>query len=498
MNRTYHPPTASRTPRGYARISQARDGTTVKVERQRAEIEPFAAARGDVLTDALWHVDNDKSAYDEGVERPGFNDLLRDVLAGRVSTVYAWDQDRVARDVGVWEGFLKACRSTGTRIVFRTAGEMDLTTVNGRTQTRFNAVMARHESEHKAERVEVAARHRAMQGRAHGAVLYGWRRVYAFDGSGVQIRGQWHDEIHPEQAAIIRECARRVLAGESIKALARELNARGVPTPKVMDQAGRRYEWEAASLRMLLLRPANAGLRVYQGRPQFDAEAPAILARGDWDRVVATLNDPGRRTVSDNRVRHLLSGIMKCAVCERGMRARRITGETTLRYLCPAGHTARVASKVDWYVTETVVDLLVDRDKINGLLCGDDAAVADATRRATEIAAEIANWNTDRRNRLVSREEWLRIVPDLQAELEEAERAARATSTRYRDLMEDVVGPGAADRFSALPISRKRAIIEALFAIRVHPLPAGRNARGPFDPSLIEVKPRRTDDAVAA
>ena len=52
--------------------------------------------------------------------------------------------------------------------------------------------------------------------------------------------------IRPEEAEIIRDCARRVLAGDSLRSLCIELNERGVPTVTGS-------KWSSQTLRRMLM-----------------------------------------------------------------------------------------------------------------------------------------------------------------------------------------------------------------------------------------------------
>lgn len=467
--------------RGYARISNDPRDKKVGVSRQRREGDDQASAMG--LPIDRWHVDNDKSAYDEQTWREDFEALLADIVAGLVEVVFAWDQDRIARDVAVWERFLKACQRTGTRIVFVTAGEQFITTVSGRTTTRFNAVIARQNSEHNSERIKAASKDRAVSGKAHGLILYGWRRVYQLDPAGLPIKGAWRDEIHEAHAAVVREMAERVLAGETIRAIIRSLESRGITSP-------RGKPWDPAAVRSLLMRPANAGLRVYQGETRFEADAPAIMDRGDWERLIALLNDPTRRTITDNRVRWLLTGIATCGKCGTPVRhkAQKRAGysHAPSRYTCPRGCVGRLLDPVDALVVDRVVGRLSRPDAVE-LLARDDTAAIRAAKEAATLRARLSTFVDDRADGLITRDDFKRAAERIQPKLEAAERAARATSSRSDDVLGDVIGPDAADRFKALPITRKRTVIAAVVDVRILPIGYGRGGHAPFDPEGIEV-----------
>lgn len=456
--------------RGYARISRDPSERRVGVQRQRREVTELAE-RLDLTIDT-WHEDNDASAY-SGKARPQFDALLVDLSAGRVSALLAWDQDRVARDIGDWEKVLRACQKHGTRLAFVTAGEVDIATVAGRTSSRFNAVISRHESEHKSERIKSASRERAAEGRAHGLIPFGWRRVYEHDDRGLRIKGAWKDVLDEAAADVVRECAKRVLSGESIKSITADLNARGISTV-------RGCKWDPASLRMTLLRPGNAGLRVYKGKVIGASVAPAVLDRGDWERVSALLRDPSRRTVNDNRIRHLLTGLATCGVCGKGLRVK------GPRYLCPSSHVGRLQAPVDDLIERLVVGRLSMPDA-RSLLAADDTEAQESAREAAVLRVRLEGLVDDYADGLLDREGMKRATARIRPRLEELEAKSKATSSAANDVIGDLVGPRASERWATLAIGRRRTVVALLLNISILPVGDRAKRRGPFDPDLIGV-----------
>jgi site-specific DNA recombinase len=434
----------------YARISRDPSERRVGVERQRREVKQLAEQLQ--LTIDAWYEDNDASAYD-GKVRPAFSKLLDELRSGRVGVLLAWDQDRLARDVVDWENVLRACQQHGTRVVFVTDGAVDLGTVGGRLSSRVRAVVGRSESEQKSERIRAAVRERAAEGKAHGRVLFGWRREYEHDSNGVQIRGAWRDVLDEAESSIVREAAQRIMAGESIKRITADLNDRGIRS-----SYGKR--WNPAALRHTMLRPANAGLRVHHRQVIGDAEAPPILERGLYDRLVAFLTDPTRRTVTDNRTRHLLTGLALCGVCNTPMRVK---GPA---YLCPRGCVGRRVAPVDEYVTRVVVARLSQPDALS-LLAPDDGAAETAAKEAAALRARLDALVDDYADGILDRAGMKRAAERIRPQLEQAEARARTTSTAALDVLSDIVGRGAETRWRSLSIQRRRAAIAVLLDITI-------------------------------
>ncbi|MCA1708872.1 MAG: recombinase family protein [Actinobacteria bacterium] len=86
---------------------------------------------------------------------------------------------------------------------------------------------------------------------------------------------------NPETGPIVQEIARRLLAGESLYAVAEDLNSRGVPSPrnvelKRINKPLSSALWDPIQVKRLAITPTNAGLRSLNGtmvgRPSGDGQ----------------------------------------------------------------------------------------------------------------------------------------------------------------------------------------------------------------------------------
>ncbi len=245
--------------------------------------------------------------------------------------------------------------------------------------------------------------------------------------------------------------------------------------------------WTTTSLRGVLLRERNAGLRVHQGE---------VVGRGDWEpvldedtyrRVVAVLTDPGRRTApASSAVKYLLSGLARCGVCGGPMRvlvANPKQRRAADSYVCQQGyHVRRSRPLLDDLVVALIVGRLSRPDAVNLLTRRDDGGAAqEAVDKAAALRARLDTAADAFAEGTIDGSQLTRITGRLRPELERWQQAARAASTSP-DLL-DLAGPDIAERWHALPLARQRAVIDLLLTI--HVLPAGR---GPgFDPDSVQV-----------
>lgn len=443
----------------YVRISEDRRGTGLGVARQEAECRALAEAKGwDIVA---VHTDNDISASKRSVRRPGYEQLLADIRAGHVDAVIAWAHHRLHRRIVELGVFLESYVQPYDLKVAFVGGEIDLSTPAGRTLAKILGAVAEGEIDELRWRVQAKQRELA----AAGKVGNGGRRPYGYTSQ--------RTEIVPEEAAVIREIADRVLAGDALGSIARDLNARTVP-------ACRGGAWTRQSVRAVVRKPHVAGLRVYQGQVVGQATWPAILDRGTWEALRGVFDAPGRLRPGNNARRWLLSGIATCGLCQAALGIN--YGAAGARYRCKGcGRVSRHQEHLDTYVTGAVVQLLADpallvRDAPD--LAGPAAEIAVLEHRRTQVVLDAA---TNPRITLLDRD---RALDAIDARLT-ALRDQVASSARGHVLA--VAEPLTLEEFQAVPLDRRRAIVASLLRVVVHPksTPGGKG----FEPQTVELVP---------
>ena len=240
--------------------------------RGRLRIAVRFAERCGYTVDEVY-VDDDISAW-SGKPRPEFQRMLDDLR--RAGSGQCWP--------GISTGLPASARAGGVhrpvrragRRAWRVTGDVDLGSHIGRLTARMLGGLARYESDHKSERIrrkheEIAAERARCSG--------GGSRPYGYESDKVTIRAA--------EAAIVRECAKRLLAGEPVRSIARDLNERGV-TPRAA-ATGLRRVCGGCSLH----RGSAASGATRRDRRQ--SEWPAIIARRTA-QIRSRLANPERRT----------------------------------------------------------------------------------------------------------------------------------------------------------------------------------------------------------
>jgi len=453
----------------YCRISDDREGKALGVQRQREDCEALVEARGWTL--AGRYVDNDLSAY-SGKPRPGYAQLLEAVRGGLVDGVVAWHPDRLHRSPRELEDFLTVVEKHGVVVETVRAGKWDLSTPSGRMTARILGSVARGESEHKSDRVRRALEQRASMGRAHGRFVYGWTRQHLPDGTPVEV-------VHDTQAAVVRSIAERLVRGDSLRGITADLNSTGTPSP-----AGKL--WAKNMVRHVVTRERNVGLRVHRGEVVGAGDWPPILDRALWEQVRAVLADPARKTSTSSASVHLLSGLARCGVC--GARMRASMNRTVPSYRCSEkACVSRNRADLDAFVTAVVVGRL-SRDDALDLFAPQDDRTRQAVAEVAQMRAQLDLAADDYADGNIDREQLHRMTERLRPRLEAAQARARSVDTA--PMLEGLVGVEDVEAaWDALPLSRRRGVLDLLLEVRVLRTQPGARV---FDPEGVHVSWRAT------
>ena len=475
----------------YVRISSDTEGTGLGVKRQRTDCEALAKLRGWIVAEV--YEDNDVSAS-SGKARPAYERMVADIEAGHIRAVVVWDVDRLTRTPRELEDVIDFAERVGLQLA-SVGGDIDLGTEQGRMMARMKGTVARYEVEQARRRLRRKHDELAAAGRHIGPRPFGWDMIRV-EGSHNALR------VNKAERAIVLECVRRVLDGEGLWKIRNDLNARGVTTAT----GG---PWQTQTLRKMLLRWRNCGVRTHKGVETGPGEWEALYDRETHERVVATLTDPARRANRGTEVRYLLTGIALCGACGEPLvgtaeftydikaRPSATNPEPRTRqrhyphsYRCP--HTgchkvARRMADVDELVAGVAVGVL-ERDGVR-VLGGDPAAEREARERVEQIEAKLALSADQFAEDVITGEQLARITGRLRPELE-AERA-RLRRSQPDSGMTAFSGVTAAAAWEAATVDQRRRVLRALtdaLGMRVLVDRVGPGNGSTFDPESVRIE----------
>jgi site-specific DNA recombinase len=314
----------------YSRLSKHNDGTTRTVESQEERGVAWIKATPGVRLGKIFR-DNAKSAWKPNVVRKDWNLLMDRLESGVSGGVWVAELTRFTRKPMEGERLI-AQADAGVRVI-SDSNEYDLMDPNDRANFRHDMARAAQESDTISKRTRLHKARKANSGRSNAGV-----RGYARPGRLPKPKG-WMpgDDLPPmasaEQLAgereIVRDMAERLLGGESLNMLVRDLTERGITT-----QNG--STWTVTSVRMLLKRPSLCGLVEHYGKVvsemRGDSEHP--LDRETWDAIQRMFAAAPRGRPAS---RYLLTGLLFCGECGHPMKGR----PASVRPTYPDGEVAR-------------------------------------------------------------------------------------------------------------------------------------------------------------
>jgi site-specific DNA recombinase len=450
----------------YTRISNDPTGREFGVTRQLEDCQALAERLGwDVVAT---HTDNDLSAYN-GKTRPGFEAMLDGMKRGEFDALICWHTDRLYRSMKDLERLIDVADAGRVQLRTVNGGDLDLSNSSGRMLARILGSVARQESEHKGERQK-----RANAQRADTGSWWSSNRCFGYTQAG--------EPLEPE-AAMIRAAAADVLAGTSLRAIARQWNESGVAST-------RGAQWNTSRLKRLLINPRYAALRTYRGKITGPGDWEAVLDADTHTGLLAVLRDPERGGAVSYERKYIGSHRFICGICRAPMEHAMSThadGRTFHRYRCTAAaHLSRTQPELDNLVEGVVLGYLNDDTKLAALLAHDDKSAVDLdelrTRRAALVARkdELATLFTDG---VLDGPAVRRESGNLTAKIGSIDSALAGLVRRnpVADLVKD--GPELVEtRWSALTPDLKGKFIDELFTVVVHPAPRGRY----FKPEFVE------------
>lgn len=437
----------------YVRISLDPDDEQKGVTRQREDCEKLAKARG--WTVGKVYEDNSVSAYKRTTVRPGWTDLLRDLKSGKRDALIVYDLDRVARQPRDLEDLLDQVEQHNLPTAVVT-GDLKLDTPDGRFMARLLVNVAYKASADTGRRVSRAAQQRAEQGKPQKAKLrpFGYTADY---------------KVIEDEAAMIREAYKRVIAGEGLTSITKDFAANFETV-----SGGR---WSRGTVKKILTRAANAGIRLYKGEEIATGNWVPIVDRQTYDAAMAVMKTRSdAHPVPDFANVHLLSTIAQCGKCGTPMYGRRKSGTNSDQYACMPTHggcggIARSKAKLDEYVIKLVARHIAEASPTPVPVEDHSDEIAGIEQRITELQQAYSDGSIE----LADFSPMVKVERDKLKALQQ--KRAKVTATQINETF--------ADKFEQGNLSQQRVTIKRyISAVVVNPTRPGARK---FDYDAIKI-----------
>lgn len=419
--------------------------------------------------------DNDISAY-SGQKRPGYQAMCKALEEGNAQALLIWHVDRLYRRPIELEGFIDLCETKRIEVSTVQSGDLDLSTASGRMVARMLVAAARHEVDHSIERMKAAKLQAALDGKFRGGP-----RGFGWNDDGVTHR--------EAEAAALKSAMQRVLAGVSLRQIAREWNEAGLRTTR-SDK-----EFNSRDVRRILLNPRNAGFTTHDGKLLLTGKWPEIIDEDTFTAVKDLLTDPARSEGVSFERKWMGTGVYLCGKCPADNPSHVVKGARAQRrsraiYQCAArAHLTRVAEDLDGYVEAVVLERL-SRPDARIVLGADIPTDVDALKtRKAAITAKMTSlmgmWQADELTDIQFREGNAKLKGDLKAvDVEIAE-------ARKQSVLANLVlaGDDLQAAWEECSADLKGKVVDALMKVTILPSSRGRKIGGKyFDPNYIRIE----------
>jgi site-specific DNA recombinase len=318
----------------YARYSSDHQ-REASIEDQVRECRAFIERQGWTYL----HAYNDRAISGASSLRPGYQRLLADARDGQFDVVVAEALDRLSRDQEDVAALYKRLSFAGVRIVTLAEGA-DVNELHVGLKGTMNALFLKD----LAQKTRRGLEGRVREGRSAGGLCYGYTVVRETDHRGEPVRGG--RRIDEAEAAVVRRIFEQFAAGMSANAIAKRLNAEGIPGSRGLlwrDTAIRGHRQRGTGIlnnelyigrlvwnRLRYVKDPETGKRrsMRNGADDLVVEAVPDLRIVDddlWHRVKRRQDEiegtPAVQKIKASgfwlrrRAAHLLTGLVHCGVC---------------------------------------------------------------------------------------------------------------------------------------------------------------------------------------
>ena len=313
----------------YARVSSDRQDVDLSVAAQLRALRDYADKNGYII--AREYVDEAESG--RVADRPQFRLMLDEASRANApfQEILVWKFSRFTRKREHAVAFKSMLRKRGIRVTSITEHADDSPT--GKLMEAIIESVDEFYSENLAQEVTRGMREAATRGFWMTSYApYGYRRAYVQDG----VKKRPRLEPDPPTDGVVGRIFRMALRRASILDITKTLNREGIASPK-----GSR--WTKTTVHRILTNESYTGTLVWGARAKDNTPPvrvenafPAIVSREEFDLVAAILDSKAPAKVHPRRAasRYLLSGIVRCESCGKGLTAHEAKSGQFSYYVC--------------------------------------------------------------------------------------------------------------------------------------------------------------------
>jgi site-specific DNA recombinase len=313
----------------YARVSSDKQDVDLSISAQFRALRDYATRNGyQVVREFV-----DEAETGRTTARPAFKEMIS--IARRSNKpfeqILVWKYSRFARsreDSILYKAMLK---KAGVQVV--SINEPFDDTPTGRLLEAIIESLDEFYSDNLGEEVTRGMRESAARGfYLSSKAPYGYRKIRVRDGNKERTKL----EIEPTEASIVVDIFDRVINGKGLIEIVRELNNKGIPSPKGKG-------WGKTGVRIILTNEIYTGVFVWgknskRGNDPVRTEntCPTIIDRETFLKVQALIKERIPKRVHPRRASSpfLLSGIAYCGYCGKALIGKSAKSGEFAYYVC--------------------------------------------------------------------------------------------------------------------------------------------------------------------
>lgn len=417
------------------RNKQCETDDSNSIQNQKAMLLQYADKQGWSVYDI--YSDDDYTGSDR--RRPAFNRLLKDAEQHKFDIILCKSQSRFTREMELVEKYIHGLFPIwGIRFV-SIVDNADTANKGNKKSRQINGLVNEWYLEDMSESIRSVLNNRRLNGLHIGAfALYGYKKDPDRKG---------HLLVDEEAAAVVREVFSLFAQGYGKTAIARELNARGIPNPTEYKRLhGLGYQqpyhsnstlWKYSTISSMLTneiyignmvqgRYGSVSYKTKENRPRPESEwyvvegtHEAIIDRDLWDRV---------QSLSKQRAKACKGGTIGlfakkacCLYCGQVLRSSKARGHHYLR--CPNRYVAKDAC-VGAYIPVSELEQIVltelhqlsfdDTDLLRSTLEEQKASllsgIAEHRKKVEEYSKGVRELYLDKVNGIISADDYVELA----------------------------------------------------------------------------------------
>ncbi len=256
-------------------------------------------------------------------QRPELERLVNDIIDGKITKVYAYDQSRLERSENTRYVLKRLFKESNIEVYYSNGKQGQ--SIEGDLAGDIISRVNQYYLEITEKKIESVLLRNAKEGRRFSAIQYGYK-----EGQDKKL------EINEQEAELVKRIFALSLEGLGTSKIAEILNSEGIPTRynlkkgtyfvknkytgEISIRNKKDVKWKGGTIRNIITNPIYKGLRRWgydrktkQWKHVFPA--PAIFEEWYWEKVNNNLKNNSNNRGKAVEHSYLLKGLLRCGKC---------------------------------------------------------------------------------------------------------------------------------------------------------------------------------------